>query len=160
MKTAVIYYSFAGNSALVAETIRAAAGADLFEIKIPDAKKRSGIAKIIWFCSQMMKGKKVPIEPLKADVNAYDLIILGTPVWAGAPAPAMLSFLDKTAIKGKKIALFCCHGGGKRKVFDKFKALLPENTVTGEIDFKDPAKDENAAALKQKTDEWLKTLGA
>jgi flavodoxin len=157
MKTAVIYYSFEGNCALVAKGIKDALNTDIFEIKTIDKKKRTGFAKYLWGGFQAITRKKPELEPLSVDINAYDLIILGTPVWAASPTPAILSFLSKTEIKGKKIALFCCHGGGKGKIFDKFKALLPGNTIVGEIDFNTPAKGESAP-VKPKIDEWVKTL--
>ena len=158
MKTAVIYYSLDGNCALVAKTIKDTLDADIFEIRTVDRKKRRGIAKLAWGGFQVIMKKKPELEPLSIDINNYDLIILGTPVWAGSPTPAIVSFLDKTKITGKKIALFCCHGGGKGKAFDKFKALLPGNTIVGEIDFKNAAKWESAP-LKEKIDEWAKKLG-
>ena len=158
MKTAVIYYSFEGNTALVAETIKAAIGADVFEIKTVDTKKRTGFTKYLWGGRQALMREKPELMPLKVDINAYDLIILGTPVWAGSPAPAMFSFLSGTPVSGKKIALFCCHGGGKGKVFDKLKAMAPGNTIVAEIDIMNPAK-EGRAALKQKIEEWVRTIG-
>jgi flavodoxin len=159
VKTAVIYFSYEGNCALVAESIKAALNADVFEIKIRDGKKRTGFAKYFWGCLEVMTNKKPELLPLSIDINAFDLIILGTPVWAGSPTPAMVSFLSKTGIAGKKIALFCCHAGGKGKVFNKLKAMLPGNTIAGEIDFDKAAKEESAG-LKQKISEWAKTLGA
>ena len=158
MKTAVIYYSFEGNCALVAQSIKDALNADIFEIKTTDRKKRTGLAKYLWGGFQTITRKKPELEPLSIDINTYDLIVLGTPVWAASPAPAMFSFLSKTKITGKKIALFCCHAGGKGKVFDKFKTLLPGNTIAGEIDFENAAGEESAA-LKQKIGEWVKKLG-
>ena len=157
MKTAVIFYSFEGNCALVAKAIKDALNADIFEIKTRDGKKRTGSAKYVWGGFQVITRKKPELEPLSIDINTYDLIVLGTPVWASSPTPAMLSFLSKTEITGKKIALFCCHAGGKGGVFDKFRALLPGNTIVGEIDFTNPAKGESAP-LKQKIDEWAKKI--
>ena len=158
MKTAVIYYSLDGNCALVAGIIKDALNADIFEIKTTDNKKRTGFAKIVWGGAQVVFHKKPELLPLSIDVNSFDLIILGTPVWAGSPTPAIVSFLDKTKISGKKTALFCCHGGGKGKALDKFKALLPGNTIVGEIDFINPSRGESAK-VKQKIGEWVKTLG-
>jgi flavodoxin len=155
MKTAIIYYSYEGNSALVAESIKAVLGADAFEIKTIDKKQRRGFAKYFWGCGQVVMHKKPAIEPLATDFSAYGLVVLGTPVWAGSPAPAMVSFLEKTKLSGKRIALFCCHGGGKRKAFERFRALLPGNDIAGEIDFLNAAK-ENPAVLKQKISEWVK----
>ena len=157
MKTAVIFYSYEGNSALAAETFKTVLKADVFEIKTADTKKRTGFALILWGGGQVMRKKKPAILPLSVDVNAYDLVILGTPVWAGSPAPAMVSFLSQTKITGKKIALFCCHGGGKGKIFDKLKTLLPENTFAGEIDFLNPARKDRAA-MEQKIAEFARSI--
>ena len=158
MKTAVIYYSYDGNCALIAEFIKAALNVDKFEIKTVDSKRRKGFALYLWGGGQAVLKKKPEIHPVAADIDSYDLIILGTPVWAASPAPAILSYLDKTKISGKKLALFCCHRGGMGKALKKFKALLPGNTVIGEVDFFNPVK-EDRAALKQKIDGWIKTFG-
>jgi len=157
MKTALIYYSYEGSSALIAETIKDALAVDVFEIKTVDRKKRKGFAKFFWGGSQVFFGRKPRLLPLSVDINAYDLIILGTPVWASSPAPALVSFLSKTAISGKKLALYCCHLGGKGDVFEKIKSLLPGNTFVGEIDFQNTASQEKSA-LQQKVSEWVKTL--
>ena len=157
MKTAVIYYSYEGNSILVADIIKTALKADVYRIKTIDKKKRSFFGMILRGGFQVVFKKKPPLEPLSVDVNAYDLIILVSPVWAGSPAPAMISFLDKTKISGKKIALFFCHGGGLGEAFAKFRALVSGNSVVGEIGIKYPAKME-AALLKQKVEEWVKTI--
>jgi flavodoxin len=157
MKTAVIYYSYDGNCALAAEILKAELNADIFRIETIDSKKRKGFFLYAWGGNQVIFGIKPPIKPLSVDVGAYDLVIMGCPVWAGSPAPAIGSFLSKNKMTGKKIALFCCHAGGKGKALDKFKALLSENTIVGEIDFKTPARTDSAE-LKQKIGEWAKTL--
>ena len=157
MKAVVIYYSYEGNCALIAEILKTALSADVFEIKTLNEKKRTGFFLYLWGGAQAIFHKKPAIHPVSADLNAYDLIILGSPVWAGSPTPAIVSFLADGKISGKKLALFCCHGGGMGKALAKLKALLPGNTIISEADFKYPAKGDRAA-LKQKIDEWVKTL--
>ena len=110
-----------------------------------------------WGGGQAIFGIKPKLEPLSVDLGAYDLIILGTPVWAGSPAPAVVSFLDKAKPNGKKVALFCCHGGGMGSVFKKLKARLGGNTIVSEIDFMLPLKNQGDE-LKQKISGWAKTL--
>ena len=171
MKTAIIYYSLDGNCALVAKTLQEIlvappfkGKAELFEIKLMDTKKRSGFSKFLWGVGQMLKRKKPALQPLLVDPAAYDLIVLGTPVWAASPAPALGSFLDSVTINGKKLALFCCHAGGKGKIMEKFKALLPGNTFMGEIDFvnpagkRDPRQRAASSWLKELLAEWAKSL--
>ena len=153
MKTAVIYYSFDGNCTLIAEDIRTALKADVFKIKLSGVKKRRGFAKFMQGMLLMIK-KPEPL-PLSVDISTYDLIVLGAPVWGGSPASPIVSFLKKTKITGKKIALFCCHGGNKGRTFEKFRELLSENTIAGEIDFKSPARQESAGH-EEKIAEWVK----
>jgi flavodoxin len=157
MKTLVIYYSYDGNSALVAEELKRAAGADILEIKLEDEKVRTGFAKYAWGGKQVFTHAHPKLKPYTVTIEDYDRIILGGPVWAGSPAPALRSFIAATKISGKKLGLFLCHGGGKGKAMDKLKALLPGNTIAAEIDFVNPAKLEKAAMAKR-IEEWVGTL--
>ena len=159
MKTALVYYSYEGSTAIAAEALKAAFNADSFEIKTKDNKKRKGFAKYLWGGFQVMAKRKPEILPLSMDVEAYDLIILGTPVWAGSPSAPMQSFIAKTKISGKKVALFCCSLGENKEFFGLFRKLLPGNTIVGEIAFVKSAEKENAD-LKNQISEWVKKLGA
>ena len=157
MKTAVIYYSYGGNCALIAQIIKSVIDADVFEIKTLKERKITGFFKYVWGGSQVVMKKKPALQPLSVDCDAYDLIILGSPVWASSPNPAIVSFLTETKISGKRIALFCCKAGANTNIFEKFRALLPGNTIAGEIDFVNPVNS-NKAVLTQKISKWINTL--
>jgi flavodoxin len=158
MKTAVVYYTFNGNCALVAQEIKAQLNADLICLRMQDEKKRSVIGSMFWGGGMVFRHEKPPLKPYSFDPSAYELIILGAPVWAGSPAPPIDTFLSETSVKGKKIALFVCHGGGKGKSLEKFKALLDGNEIIAEADFRVPAKDK-IENVKQKIADWVKVLG-
>ena len=50
------------------------------------------------------------------DLSEFDVIALGTPVWAFGMAPAMRTYLDKCRnIAGKNILLFATYGSGAGK---------------------------------------------
>jgi flavodoxin len=157
MKTLVIYYSFEGNSALVAEQIRAAAGADIIRLEMQDDKKRTGLAKYLWGIKLASANRKVALKPFSVNLDDYKTIIMGGPVWAGSPAPALKAFLEQADIKGKKLAFFLCHKGGKGQAPKKLKHLLPGNEIIGEIDFVQPSKQESRD-LAEKVAAWVKTL--
>jgi flavodoxin len=158
MKTAVVYYSYEGNCAFIAGQIKSRLGAELVALETVDKKKRTGLAKYAWGGSQVFMHKKPALKPCNFDPGAYDLIVLGTPVWAGSPSPAIASFLSSVKITGKRIALFVCHAGGKGKALEKFEALLPGNVVAGRIDFVNPARGDSGELLKN-LDGWVKTIG-
>ena len=152
MKTAVVFFSYDGNSAFVAQQIKTRLNADLVQLYLTDEKKRGKIASIFWGGGMSVMGKKPPLKPYNFNPASYDLIILGAPVWAGSPAPPIKTFLSQTPITGKKLALFVCHGGGPGKSLEKFKALLPGNEIVSTADFVLPLKNKEEA--QQKIAEW------
>jgi len=157
MKTAVIYYSLDGNSAIVAQEIKAQLNADLIRLQTKDEKKRGKIGKMLWGGGMVFFGKKPPLKPYSFDPSAYDLIIIGAPVWASSPAPPVKTFISEADITGKKIALFVCHVGGKGNALEIFKTLLAGNDIAGETDFINPYKC-GSEELKQKVADWVKGL--
>jgi len=161
MKIAVVYYSFDGNCALVAEEIKAQCNADLIRLCTKDEKKRGKLASMFWGGGMVLFRKNPPLKPYTFDPSAYDLIIFGAPVWAGHPAPPVRTFLSETGIAGKKTALFVCHGGGMGSALKKFQALLAGNDIIGGIDFEEPSRGNGAdkaacEELKQKIANWVK----
>jgi len=157
MKTAVIYYTLDGNSAIVAQEIKTQLNADLIRLHTKDEKKRSRIGKFFWGGGMVFLNKKPPLKPYSFDPSAYDLIIIGAPVWASSPAPPIKTFISEAGITGKKIAIFVCHAGGKGNALGIFKTLLAGNNIAAEADFINPCKC-NSEELKQRVADWLKGL--
>lgn len=94
---------------MIAETLQKALDAEIE--RIIDTKKRSGI--IGWFKSgyDAMKEKLAEIKPLEHNLDQYDLILLGTPVWASKMTPAIRTVLNEQKENLSKIAFFCTAGG-------------------------------------------------
>lgn len=99
IRACVIFYSYSGITRSVAEGFRNASGCDLIEVR---AKKPYTSFSV--FTTGILRSRKMacdPIEPEEIDVSGYDLLILGTPVWAGRAAPP---------INGAVKALSGCEG--------------------------------------------------
>jgi len=112
MKSAIIYYSYSGNTKKVAE-ILAAHLAKQGEVKTRELKAQDESNNFFSQCARAFKHKKAKIEPIDIDLSAFDLICLGTPVWAFGPAPAMNTYLDNClGVEGKEIILFTTYGSG------------------------------------------------
>jgi flavodoxin len=159
MKTVIIYYSYEGNCAFIAEKIKAGMPeADLVRLSTDEDKKRGFFAKYAWGGKQVFSHARPKLKPYSVDPGLYDLLIIGTPVWAWSYAPAMRSFLEETKIEGRKIALFCCHGGGPGKTLEKLENALPGNTFAGKIDFRVPLK--YPQGLDEKLNAWLGEIRA
>jgi flavodoxin len=157
MKTAVIYFSYDGNCEMIGEQIHKTLNADILRLHLEDDKIRNGLAKYFWVGCQVMLHKNPALKPYSITIEAYELIIIGAPVWAGSPAPPLNTFLEQTKITGKKIALFCCHAGGKGKALEKLRYMVSGNTIVGEIDFVNPTKQDKQGVI-EKLESWLRSL--
>ncbi len=156
MRTLVVYYTRTGNSKFVAETIAAELGADIEEVI--DMKNRQGRLAFLSAGRDAMQGKETQIAPTKRTPTEYDLVIIGQPVWAGNPTPAIRTYLNKNDLSGKKIGLFFSDVGLGQAV-EKTKALMPNSTFVSEMTL--PAKSfENKEEAKKKIAEWCNTLKA
>lgn len=156
MKSLVVYYTRTGNARFAAETIAAEIGSDVEEIM--DMKKRSGAMGYLSGGSDARRGKETKIAPTKKSPADYDLIIVGTPVWASRPTPAVTTYLKKNNLSSKKVALFFTQGGKKPSAIEQTKALIPNSKCIGVLTLINPA--ENKAESEKQITEWCKTLTA
>lgn len=156
MKSLVVYYTRTGNARFVAETIAAEIGADVEEVV--DLKKRSGILGYLSGGKAAMQGKETEIAPTKKSPADYDLIIVGTPIWAGRLAPAITTYLKKNDLSGKKVAVFFSQGGKKPQGIEQTKALMPNSDCVGELSIVNPLG--NKEETEKQITTWCKTLTA
>ena len=153
MKTLVTYYTRTGNAKFMAETIAAELGADIEEVI--DLKNRQGKLAFLPAGRDAMRGKETEIAQTKRTPADYDFIIIGQPVWAGSPTPAIRTYMNKNDLSGKKVALF--FSDSSDQAVEKTKALMLNSTFVGELAL--PAKAlENKGEAKKKIAEWCNTL--
>jgi len=123
METIVLYYSRTRKTAVVAETIAEEIDADIMEIS--DLKNRSGIINYANASIDALREIKTDIEPPTVDLNKYGIVYVGTPTWAGKPAPAIITMIDKCNFKGKDVILFATMGGrGGEQVIERMREKI------------------------------------
>jgi hypothetical protein len=70
-------------------------------------------------------GDKAAIEPPMINVSAFDLVVVGSPVWAWKPTPAAnAAIATLTGCEGKKGMVFATSGGAPRDTLDVMKQAL------------------------------------
>ncbi|MDE6714187.1 MAG: NAD(P)H-dependent oxidoreductase [Lachnospiraceae bacterium] len=150
MKTAIVYYSMSGNTAYVAEKIaeriKASGEVDLIRIEPEKAYPDKGAKKFFWGGKSAVMGESPALQPYKFNIEKYDRIIFGTPVWASTFVPPLRTFIhENPEVKDKKIAVFTCFsGGGADKATDKLKKYLGIETFEAELILIDPKNKEKA----------------
>lgn len=111
-KVLVLYYSQSDNTKAVAQEISTALGADLEEI-VPVEPYNGTYDETIQRCIREREEEILPkIQPVQADISAYDVVFIGYPVWFGTCALPMLSCLNEIDLSGKKVVPFCTFGSG------------------------------------------------
>jgi len=96
LRACVIFYSYSGITRRVAEGIRNASGCDLIEVRT-----KTPYSSFTAYTTGVIRSRKMAcdqIEPAEIDVSAYDFLIIGTPVWAWKPSPAINGAVQ--ALKG------------------------------------------------------------
>ena len=157
MEKIVIYYSLEGNTKLMAESIAKTTGAELLELKPKKEMKSKGFMKYLRGGKAVMTKARPELLPVDKDIEVYDVLFIGTPVWAWTYAPPLNTFFSEYPLSNKKIGLFCCHGGGKGKIFDRMKKALKDNQILGEVDFREPKKIETEKNI-QKSKDWAENI--
>ncbi|MCK9169377.1 MAG: flavodoxin [Treponema sp.] len=148
--TVIIYYSLEGNVDYIAKLLAVKTGADLIRLETVKEYPKKGLLKFITGGCDAMFGIRPALKNALPDFDQFSTIIIGTPVWAGKLSAPINTFLHKTKIKGKRIALFaCCAGGQTEKCFNKMKQQLSENTILTCDTFINPMQNEGYTVTRK-----------
>lgn len=122
-KTLVVFYSRSGTTRRIAEALSAALKCDLEEITEP--RPRTGFFGYIRSLLQASRQRPSAILPKKHEVSSYDLVVIGTPVWAWSLSSPVRAYLMATASQLPKVAFFCTLGArGSEGAFAQMTAIV------------------------------------
>jgi flavodoxin len=102
-KSMIVYYSWVGNTHVVATEIQRLTG---FEVQRIEEKKHRKFGNIAGGAMGAFLGLKSRIMPMDYALTSVENIFLGVQVWAGKTPPAVNKYLSKVSLKNKKIWLF------------------------------------------------------
>jgi flavodoxin len=109
MKTLVVYFSRTGHTRQVAQAIADRLGADIE--CVADLGNRSGVWGYIRSLREAMQQRVINIGAAGKNPSDYDLIILGTPVWAHNMCSPLRSYIMAQKQKFRAVAVLCTQGG-------------------------------------------------
>lgn len=111
MKTLIVYYSYTNNTEKVAKRIAELKKYDILKLE-PLVDYSTDYQTVVDEEEAKMDSEEiVELKPINVDLNQYDRIILGTPVWWYTMAPVVRSFLSSNNLNGKKVIAFITNGG-------------------------------------------------
>lgn len=102
-KALVAYFSYSGTTKHIAETLSAATGADLFEIRPQTPYSNVYLESH----RELRRGARPALAGTVSDMAQYDVIFVGYPVWFHATPAPVNTFLESYDLTGKLIIPFC-----------------------------------------------------
>lgn len=108
-KILVVYYSRTGNTEQVARALADRLGADLEPVR--EDRSRKGFWQYFRSAREALAGKRPEIAPARHDPAAYDIVLLGSPVWASHPSTPVSAYLAANRERLKAFACFVTLGG-------------------------------------------------
>ena len=111
-KVLVLYYSQTSNTEQVANEIASRLNADKEAIVAVNPYDGDFHATIERCMQEREQGVLPEIQPVAANLDDYDVIFLGYPVWFGTFAPPVITWLNSVDLSGKTIVPFCTFGSG------------------------------------------------
>ena len=159
-KNLTVYFSVSGNTERLANAIHENAGGDIIRIEpvnpypVDDYHNKS-----FTDLAQTEKNEQARPEIKDMDINLdeYDTIFVGYPIWWGSMPMAVYTFFDKYDLSNKTIAPFNTHeGSGAGDSHGEIVRLEPDATVVDGLPVRggDTTND-----LTDTVKNWLTTIG-
>lgn len=164
-KSLIVYYSWIGNTHVVAKEIQRLTG---FDIQRIEEKKNRKFGNIAGGAMGAFLGVKSSIIPMDFTLASYENIFLGVQVWAGKTPPAVNKYLSKVSLKNKRVWLFITKSDDKipqdyidkltRRIEKKGGKVVDNISITTKWD---PASNIpiSVAEFAEELSVWLKKCG-
>lgn len=151
----VVYYSFTGNTAKVAQALAAHLDADIYRIETEEQYEENPRPQVK---IQRQQNQWPTLEGPLPDITAYDTLVIGMPIWGGDAPPPVVSFLRQTDLSLLRIMYFCTDEGRPREFMENFKGHVKTGEIVSGVNFTDLFQDKTQ--LDAKISAWLAEIHA
>lgn len=128
-KKLIVYYSYTGNTKMIAEEIKKKLSCDILELE-PQIPYSSDYQTVVEEeQNNSSNDKERSIVEITKDLNEYDEIIIGSPVWWYTITPVIRTFLKENDLTGKIIKPFATNAGWLGHTFQEIEKLCPNSKV-------------------------------
>lgn len=149
-----------GNTHIVADMIAEQTGGNTFEISTitpyPDAYE-----ECVEIAKQEQSEKARPeLAAVVENMEDYDVIFLGYPIWWGDMPMAVYTFLESYDFSGKTIVPFCTHeGSGLSSTESSISETCPDSEVLTGLSIRGSVAQNSQDEAGVAVNDWLKEAG-
>lgn len=159
-KNLTVYFSVSGNTERLANAIHENAGGDIIRIEpvnpypVDDYHNKSftDLAQ-----QEKTDGTRPEIKDIDINLDEYDTIFVGYPIWWGSMPMAVYTFFDKYDLSNKTIAPFNTHeGSGAGDTHGEIVRLEPNATIVDGLSvYGSNTTEDQSETVKS----WLEKIG-
>ena len=129
----LVYFSYTGHTKYIAEIIKQNINCDVIRLE-PVIPYSNDYNKVVNDEQNQESSDIIPeIKDINIDLDLYDTIIIGTPVWWYRSAPVIRAFLKKYDLSNKIIIPYATNAGWLGKTFNEIKSLCSNSKVVNEF---------------------------
>ena len=157
-KKLVVYFSYTGHTKMITDKIKEKLDCDILKIEtvVPYSTDYDTVVNDE---QNSERSNFLPeIKDININLDNYDEIILGTPVWWYRPAPAIRSFLTKYDLTGKTVIPFATNAGWLGKTFIEIKNMCPNSNIENEMNIVFESYSDKLITSEQEILNWINSL--
>lgn len=127
-KILIVYYSRTNTTRKLAQILADKLGAEIEEIR--DTVDRRGV-KGYWLSGKDATLRKLTVlEKSEKDLNNYDLVLIGTPIWSWNMSVPVRTHITENKDNFKEVAFFCTMGGsGDERAFGEMAEIISKKPI-------------------------------
>lgn len=159
MKTIVIYYGYGNHTKMIVDRIKKQLKCDVLRVE-PVVPYSNDYQKLVKETEDNEQTKKIPeIKEIGINLDDYQKVILGTPVWWYTITPPIRTFLTKYTLSKKTIYPFATNAGWLGRTFEEIQSLCKGNIKeTMDIKFTTNHLENKLITSLKDIDEWIRRI--
>jgi len=149
-------YLETGNTQVVAEMIQAAVPVVVYQIEAADSYSDDYEETVARNVREQNADARPAIANPLPSIEAYDTVLLGSPIWNVRPPMIMRTFLDGIDLAGKQLVPFVTHAmSGLGRTIEDYTALEPAAVIGEGL----AIRGEEVRDASDEVEAWLRRIG-
>lgn len=154
----VIYHSYSGHTKMIANIIKKKIDCDVLELE-PKYEFSSDYDEVVKEYQNNEKDKStVEIKDININLDNYDEIIIGSPIWWYSITPVVREFLKENNLEGKTVIPFATNAGWLGRTFKEIEELCKNSSVTNEMNIVFGSYSDDLVTNMDEINNWINTL--
>ncbi|MBR2136932.1 MAG: hypothetical protein IJ852_03090 [Alphaproteobacteria bacterium] len=154
-KVLVVYYSMTFHTREIADMIASATNAHIYEIKPKTAYSSPSV--YMKSKKELEKQQYPALQGELPNIEDYDIVFVGGPVWWYTMATPLYSFLENVDFKGKKVVPFSTQGSNAGTFYADF-VKMAQNADIQKYESFNNLSDAYQTSVRNKVHRWLNEL--